>query len=646
MERLVADEPEHVVPAFRFEQRATEAERRRLSLPALLGEHPNLLAWSVATVVLVAVAGQVGPKLTEVAINRGMAPGHGSMAVVAWCAAAYLAVVLLGALAQRAQVAGTGRLASAVMDRLRVRVFAHLQRLGLDFYTEEKAGVVMSRMTSDVENLQQLLQDGLAQFAMQGLTMVTIITIMFTMNVTLTLLALGVVLPPLLISTWWFHRASDRGYEAVRDGIANVLADLSESLQGMRVVVAHNRQRHNVLHHRNVVERYRQANATTGHINGIYGPFSQLIGVAGQAVLIGVGGVMVAHGSLSLGALVAFSLYVNRFFQPIQLLVQQYNALQQGRSSITKLRGLLETDPSVPDAQAAVELPPISGRIELEHVGFGYDPATPVLHDVNLVVEPGETVAFVGPTGAGKSTVAKLVARFYDPTSGRVLVDGLDLREVAQRSLRRQLGVVPQEPYLFAGTVRDNLRFARPGADEAEVQRAVEAVGLTGLIERLPDGLDTVVHERGQSLSAGERQLLALGRAFLAEPRVLVLDEATSSLDLASEVAVEAALDRLLEGRTAILIAHRLTTAQRADRIVVIDDGRVAEQGSHAQLVADVAAVARCAPRGRPRWDGAGRGPCRAPSTASSPGWPLRWPRHPRVSPRCRHRRGSRARAW
>jgi ATP-binding cassette subfamily B protein len=284
--------------------------------------------------------------------------------------------------------------------------------------------------------------------------------------------------------------------------------------------------------------------------------------------------------------LVAFFLYLNRFLQPIQLLVQQYNTYQQGQASILKLRTLLETQPSVRESRSATELPPVTGEIVFENVSFGYDASTPVLTDVNLRIAAGETVALVGPTGAGKSTIAKLIVRFYDPTEGTVLIDGHDLRSVTMSSLRRQLGVVPQEPFLFAGTIRDNIAFARPEATPAEVDEAVGAVGLVELVESLPGGLDTVVQERGQSLSSGERQLIALARAFLAHPRVLVLDEATSNLDLASETKIEAALDVLLEARTAVLVAHRLSTAMKADRIVVVVDGRIAEQGSHDQLVA------------------------------------------------------------
>jgi ATP-binding cassette subfamily B protein len=441
-------------------------------------------------------------------------------------------------------------------------------------------------MTSDIENLQQLLQDGLAQFAIQGLTMVVITIRLFTWNVRLAFITVVLIIPILTVMSLWFRIASERGYDKVRDGIANVLADLSESLHGVRIVTAHNRQRHNVIHHRNVVGEYRDANDYTAQINAIYGPGTQMLGVLGQGALLGIGGDMVLRGSLSLGVLVGFFLYLNRFLAPIQLLVQQYNTYQQGQASVQKLRGLLETAPEVSESPDAVEIPAIDGEIVFDHVSFGYDPAVPVIHGVDLRIAPGETVAFVGSTGAGKSTLAKLITRFYDPTEGRVLIDGYDLKTVTFQSLRRQLGVVPQEPFLFAGTVRDNIAFARPMASDDEVLEAVRAVGLGDLIDRLPDGLDSVVHERGQSLSSGERQLLALARAFLAHPRVLVLDEATSNLDLQSETKIEAALDVLLEARTAVLIAHRLSTAMKADRIVVVEGGEIVESGTHDALIA------------------------------------------------------------
>ena len=584
VDRLLQSEPEYAPSTISFDQNSSEEELKRLSLWRLLNKYPRMLMLAGLLVVVIAVIGQVGPVLTGIAIDQGIE--HKDFAVVAVMAGLYLISIVVTAGAQSAQVQVTGRIAAWVMNDLRVKVFAHLQRLSLGFFTEEKAGVVMSRMTSDIENLQQLLQDGLSQLAIQGLTMVVITVTLFVLNATLAFIMVVLIIPALVLASLWFKRASERGYDKVRDGIANVLADLSESLHGVRIVTAHNRQRQNVIHHRNVVGDYRDANNYTAHVNALYGPGTQLLGVLGQAALLGIGGTMVAHHTLQIGTLVTFFLFLNRFFQPIQLLVQQYNTYQQGQASVFKLRDLVDTEPEVAEAADAINLPPIDGEIAFDHVTFGYDPAIPVIQDVDLTIQAGETVAFVGPTGAGKSTLAKLVTRFYDPTAGRVLIDGHDLRNVTMRSLRRQLGVVPQEPFLFAGTIGDNIAFARPDATEAEILEAVDKVGLTDVVARVPQGLDTVVHERGQTLSSGERQLIALARAFLAHPRVLVLDEATSNLDLQSETKIESALDVLLEDRTAILIAHRLSTAMRADRIAVVDEGRIIEVGPHDELVA------------------------------------------------------------
>jgi len=584
VDRLLQSEPEYAPSTISFDQNSSEEELKRLSLWRLLNKYPRMLMLAGLLVVVIAVIGQVGPVLTGIAIDQGIE--HKDFAVVAVMAGLYLISIVVTAGAQSAQVQVTGRIAAWVMNDLRVKVFAHLQRLSLGFFTEEKAGVVMSRMTSDIENLQQLLQDGLSQLAIQGLTMVVITVTLFVLNATLAFIMVVLIIPALVLASLWFKRASERGYDKVRDGIANVLADLSESLHGVRIVTAHNRQRQNVIHHRNVVGDYRDANNYTAHVNALYGPGTQLLGVLGQAALLGIGGTMVAHHTLQIGTLVTFFLFLNRFFQPIQLLVQQYNTYQQGQASVFKLRDLVDTEPEVAEAADAINLPPIDGEIAFDHVTFGYDPAIPVIQDVDLTIQAGETVAFVGPTGAGKSTLAKLVTRFYDPTAGRVLIDGHDLRDVTMRSLRRQLGVVPQEPFLFAGTIGDNIAFARPDATEAEILEAVDKVGLTDVVARVPQGLDTVVHERGQTLSSGERQLIALARAFLAHPRVLVLDEATSNLDLQSETKIESALDVLLEDRTAILIAHRLSTAMRADRIAVVDEGRIIEVGPHDELVA------------------------------------------------------------
>jgi ATP-binding cassette subfamily B protein len=587
VDELLVEEPDHGDPDARFSHAEPDEAGKQLTLRALIFRHWHLGALALGLVAIVSVVNQAGPWLISFAINHGMVAGHHSARVIIICGAAFVVAVIITAAAQRSQARVTGRLAARVMNDLRVRVFTHLQRLGLDFYTDEKAGVVMTRMTSDIENLQQLLQDGLAQLVVQALTMIVITALLFTLNVKLTLITLVLVVPLLTLSSLWFRAASATSYDRVRDGIAGVLGDLSESLHGVRTVAAYNRFSWNIVAHRNVVGVYRDANNATARINALYGPGTTLLGYLGQGALLAIGGHMVVHHQLSIGALVAFFLYLNRFFAPIQLLVQQYNTFQQGHSSITKLRTLFATEPAAPEAPDAIELPPVRGEIRFDHVDFAYSPgAEPVLADVNLTIAPGETIAFVGKTGAGKSTMAKLITRFYDPTAGAVLIDGHDLRTVQIASLRRQLGVVPQEAFLFAGTLRYNIAFARPDVDDDEVWAAVDAVGLHDVVERMPQGLDTIVHERGQSLSSGERQLIALARAFHAQPRVLVLDEATSNLDLLSESKIEAALDVLLEARTAVLIAHRLTTAMKANRIVVVDAGRIVEVGSHEDLVA------------------------------------------------------------
>ncbi|PAZ10000.1 ABC transporter ATP-binding protein [Streptomyces sp. SA15] len=584
VDKLLKTEPEHPEPEVVFEHSRPDPDGTALTLRRLIRHYRPMVLLAGVLVVVEALTLQAGPKLTQIGIDDGItAKDSGTLALVA---IVYLLSLVVTGLAQAARVRVTGRISAWVMNDLRTRVFTQLQRLSLNFYTGEKAGVIMTRMTGDIENLQQLLQDGLAQFAVQGLTMVVVSVVLFTYNVELALITIVLVVPVLTVFSLWFRRASAKGYLRVRDTTANVTADLSESLQGVRIVTAYNRQRHNTEHHREVTGKYYDANVQTARIGSLYTPGTQFIGVAGQIVLLAIGASMVADRQLTIGELVAFLLSLGAFFQPIQQLVQQFNTYQQGQSSMVKLRQLLSTRPEVEEASAAVDLPRIEGEVVFDDVTFGYLPDRPVISHVSLEIRAGETVAFVGPTGAGKSTLAKLVTRFYDPTSGRILIDGRDLRDVRIDSLRRQLGVVPQEPFLFAGPLRDNLRFAAPDASEERVREALRVVGLVDVVERLPDGLDTVVQERGQSLSSGERQLVALARAFLAQPRVLVLDEATSNLDLRSESRIEEALDVLLEGRTAILIAHRLSTAMKADRIVVVDEGRIVEVGSHDQLVA------------------------------------------------------------
>jgi ATP-binding cassette subfamily B protein len=583
VERILDQEPEHPTPTVAFDP--VVRDRRPFTLRRFLGPHWRSLVVAGVLVVLETVAIQAGPLLTQQGIDHGVSEKDKGALITA--AVVYLISVVLGALVSGLRVAFTGRLGERLTEQLRVRVFAQLQRLSLDFFTEEKVGRLMTRMTSDIDALTALFQDGLVNLAVQILSLAVIAAVLVGLNPLMAIITLLLVMPVMVGLTLWFRTESDRGYLEVRDRIAEALADLQETLSGIRIITATNRRRHNVITHRNIVGRYRDANVNMATTNATYSAATEAVGSIGQAMVLLIGGKLVLDNRLTIGELTAFVLYLTAFFAPIQQLVQLYTTYQQGQAAVTKLRELLATEPTVAEAPDAVELPPIEGDLTFEGVSFAYTPALPeVLHGIDLVIAAGETVAFVGETGAGKSTLAKLVTRFYDPTAGRVLVDGHDLRDVKLGSLRRQLGVVPQEPFLFHGTMRDNLAFARPDATDDEVMAAAEQVGLGELLARLPAGVDTWVHERGASLSSGERQLLALGRALLARPRVLVLDEATSNLDLRSERRIEAALDAVREGRTAILIAHRLATAMRADRIVVVHDGRIIEVGPPRELIA------------------------------------------------------------
>lgn len=582
VEALLESEPEHVVPPVEFSQASWD--QRPFTLRRFVGEKRWAVVLAFALVVVETFLVTIGPFLTGEAIDRGIVPGDTD--ALLWIGGLYVGSVVLSTVVSAARVSWTGRVGESLMESLRVRIFSHFQRLSLSFFTREKGGVLMTRMTSDIDSLTALFQEGLVNMFVQFLTLAIVTVVLFAVSPTLAaILFLGVV-PVMLAMTLWFRKASDVAFLAVRDRIADVMSDLQENLGGIRIVTATNRAKRNVVAHDNILGSYRDANDRTAVIGAVYGPASELLGYLAQALLLGMGGWLVTQGRLTVGELAAFFLYLTMFFAPIQQLVQLYNTYQQGRAAVRKLSELFAEAPEVREAPDAHDLPAMQGAIDLDHVTFGYDPAVPVLHDLDLHIRAGETVAFVGETGAGKSTVAKLVNRFYDPTEGTVRIDGHDLRDVTLRSLRSQIGVVPQEPFLFAGSIRDNLAFAAPDATDDELWAAVDATGLRDLVERQEAGLDQVIHERGSSLSSGERQLLALARAFLSQPRVLVLDEATSNLDLQSETRVEHALDAVLEGRTAIIIAHRLATAMRADRIAVIHDGRLAELGTHDELVA------------------------------------------------------------
>ncbi|MEM9564266.1 MAG: ABC transporter ATP-binding protein [Actinomycetota bacterium] len=585
-EEILDAEPTHPEPDVEFSQ--VDYDREPFTLRRFLWPHRLGLLGAFALVLVETLALQAGPLLTQIGLDRAIVPRDVGMLVLV--AFAYLGAVGANVVASTARISYTGRLGERLMERLRVRVFTHLQRQSLDFFTREKVGVLLTRMTSDIDALAALFQDGLVNLAVQALTLIVITIVLTALNPTLAAITLLAVVPAMVLLTLWFRSASEVGYTRVRERIAEVLADLSESLAGMRVITATNRRHHNVIHHANVVGGHRDANVYASTVGAVYGPTSEAIGVVGQAVLLLIGGRMVLDGTLTVGELFAFLLYLTAFFAPIQQLVQLYTVYQQGQAALAKLRDLLGTESSVPEAPDAVPLPPIEGRIELRDVRFAYDGrlggSTEALRGIDLVISPGETLAIVGPTGAGKSTAAKLISRFHDPTAGTITIDGHDVAGVTLHSLRSQLGIVPQEPFLFNGSIADNVGFARPDADAADIVDACDQVGLTALLDRLPAGIDTLVHERGASLSSGERQLLALARAFLARPRVLILDEATSNLDLASETLIERALDRVLDGRTAVIIAHRLATAMRADRIALIDQGRLTELGTHDELVA------------------------------------------------------------
>ena len=582
VEQVLIDEPDHPDPDVSWSREADESDRQ-FGLRRFLRPHRYRLAVALALVAVETVAVQFGPVLTQIGVDDGILARNRGLLVAA--ALAYAGLLVLSTALGTVRTAFTGRLGERLMERLRIRAFAHMQRQGMDFYTDEKAGVLLTRMTSDIEALSVLFQEGIVNFAVQGMTLVVITALLFNYDPLLAVITLVAAVPPTVVASMWFRRRSAADYRSVRDRIGELLGNLQESLAGIRVIAAHDRRDGSVAEHRQVVIRHRDANLRASRANSLYGPGSEAIGIATQAVLLAVGGAMTASGRITVGELAAYLLFLTAFFAPVQALVQLYNAYQQGGAAIAKLRELFATEATVKERPGAADLAPVRGEIVFDRVSFAYSGNREVLHDVSLRIAAGETLAVVGETGAGKTTLARLIARLYDPTGGAVRIDGHDLRDVTITSLRSQIGVVPQEPFLFAGTVRDNVGFARSDASDAQLREALQAVGVNEVVDRL-GGLDGIIHERGATISAGERQLLALARTFVSQPRVLVLDEATSNLDLRSESQIEQALDVLLSGRTAVVIAHRLATARRADRIAVVDGGRIVELGSHRELVA------------------------------------------------------------
>ncbi len=586
---VMKEEPDFSDLSLEFSHRPDDAGK--FSLLSFLAPYKYRMLGALGLVGVTEALLLMGPYLIKVAIDDAIIPKD--FTVLLWVAVAWIASLVIASLVSGFRQRYVGRLGQLLMYELRIRVFAHLQRLSLDFFTEEKAGRLMSRMTSDIEALSNLLQNGLVNLVAQTLSLIFIIGILLSFNVELTLILLLIAAPIMLVMTAWFRSVSARGYENVRNRIADVLSDLQESLSGMRLVISFNRMKHNIINHRNRVGDYRDANNYTARISAIYSSATTFVDSAttiiilavGYFILIEVNPTLDPEGAFTVGALVAFANMVSRFFKPVNQLVGLYNQFQSGNAAVIKLRDLLDTPPSVEEKIDPIEIKDMQGDIKLHNVTFGYDTTDPVLKDVSLHIEAGHSISFVGPTGAGKSTLAKLIARFYDPNDGEILIDDQDLRDVSIESLHSQLGVVPQEPFLFHGSIKENIRFSRPDATDEEILAACQAVGIEDMIDRLPQGLDTPCHERGASLSSGERQLLALARAFLSRPRVLILDEATSNVDQQSESKIEHALDNLLEGRTAIIIAHRLATAMRADIIAVVKDQGIIELGTHAELI-------------------------------------------------------------
>jgi ATP-binding cassette, subfamily B, bacterial len=559
------------------------AARRVLRRTAqLLRPQAGRVAGALAMVVLWTGTVLAGPYLVRFGIDHGI--NQGDAGALDAAAIGYVVVAVLAYVTNRIQITLISRVGEDFLRRLRIRVFDHLQRLSMPFYDRSKAGVLVSRMTSDVDSLAELIQLGLAMFVANALLLVVSVIVLTSVSWQLMLVCM-VGLPPVILASIKFQRDSNEAYLDVRDRIGSTLSHLQEGIAGVRVVQAFAREEVEVGRFERGNRELYDSHMRSVAISAWYLPVIELAGWGTTALALGVGGWWVHEGMLTVGTVAFFVLTLSNLFEPVQQLSQLFNMVQSAGAGLHKLYELLDTPVDVRERPGAVDLAG-AGDIEVDRVSFAYGDGPTVLRNVSLRIPEGTRLALVGPTGAGKSTLAKLVARLYDPTSGAVRLGGVDLRDATLASLRGRIVVIPQEGFLFNGTIRDNVRLARADATDVEVDDALRAVGAYERFAALTDGLDTEVRERGSRLSAGEKQLVSLARAALVDPAVLVLDEATSSLDPGTEALVESAVDRLLEGRTVVVIAHRLSTSERADVVGVVDGGGLVELGTHADLVA------------------------------------------------------------
>jgi ABC-type multidrug transport system fused ATPase/permease subunit len=580
-------------------ERASKGSRGRnlRGLLALLRPYRARAAMMLAALLVGTAASLAPPLLAKVAIDDGILR-HDTTTVALVVAAFMLSAALVWVMTYL-QTYLVGWVGQRALADLRIRIFTHLQSLPIGFYESRPAGVLISRMTNDVEALDSLVTDSVVTLFQSGLTLIGTIVILVTLDVKLALITFC-VFPLLAAGSLWFRLVSAGAFRRTRETIGAITAYLQETLSGIRVVRSFGQEPFHEARFAELNAENRDANMRTVRLNAAYFPAVEMLSGVAVAGIVLYGGYQAIEGSITVGTVVAFVAALSFLFDPIQQLSQLYTTYQSGMAALEKIFQLLDVRPDLQDAPGALELPRIEGEIRFEEISFAYarrgrpatertapeEPAALALEDVSLHVPAGETVALVGATGAGKSTMAKLVARFYDPTEGRVLVDGHDLRDISSSSLRSQMGIVPQEAFLFSGTIGENIAFGRPNATDGEIRAAAAAVGVDEFISELDHGYDTEVGERGAQLSAGQRQLIAFARALIADPRILVLDEATSNVDLHTEGRIEQGLRRLLSGRTSIVIAHRLSTIRQAGRIVVLEHGRIAEQGTHDELIA------------------------------------------------------------